>query len=95
MKVESNTKVNVPRSWTWQIKPSNLHTSRRVLQDQETTRAVKAEVLMGVRTVVKVRPNSCSHKLCSNEKGGYNSDNKCYSVGMQLFIYQPFGSRHH
>lgn len=50
-----------------QLQPANLHTCRCLLQDQEAAGAMKAEMPMGIRTVIEMRLNSRSHKLCGRE----------------------------
>lgn len=43
---------------------AHLHTRRRLLQGQESTSAVEAEMPVGVWTLGEMGPDGSSHKLC-------------------------------
>lgn len=42
----------------------NLHARRLLLQYQETTSAVEAEMSVGIWTLVEMGPDCSGHKLC-------------------------------
>ena len=56
-KALNNIGIHIPMS-------CDLHTCWRLLQYQEATCTMEAEMAVGVWTVVEMRPNSGRHKLC-------------------------------
>lgn len=63
-KIEQWTNVDLNDIGVYIQTSPDLHTRRRLLQYQEATCAMEAEMAVGVRTVVEMRANSRGHKLC-------------------------------